>query len=59
MRKSDVIEFFGGKQKDVVVALGISKGTVSQWRDTVPKSVATELHVLTDGKLKYDPTEYK
>lgn len=58
MRKADVVSYFGGKQRDVVRALGISKGAVSQWGELVPKCVALELQFLTEGKLKYDPTMY-
>lgn len=58
MKKSDVIQFFGGRQCDVVRRLHLSKGAVSQWDDIVPKSIATELHYLTEGQLRYEPKTY-
>jgi hypothetical protein len=65
MQKTEVIKYFGGKQKDVVTALnnltvtGVSKGTISLWPERVPECWAAKIHVLTNGDLKYKPYEYK
>ena len=59
MQKADVIQHFGGKQKNVVTALNCSKGTVSAWRSRIPEKVAGRLDKLTDGKLLYDPKDYE
>lgn len=64
MTKSEVVEFFGGKQIDVVKALnssgyGCSKSTVSLWRETIPESWSMTFHFLTEGKLRHDPETYR
>ncbi len=58
MKKIEVISYFGEKQIDVVRALGCSKATVSLWPDKIPEVWATKLHVLTDGKLRCNPSDY-
>lgn len=59
MRKSDIVAFFGGKQRDVVRALKVSKGAVSQWpEEEVPEVVALRCHYLTEGELEYNPLAY-
>lgn len=59
MLTTDVIEHFGGKKISVAKALGLNKSTISLWGQRVPKGVAAELHVLTDGKLTFNPSDYK
>lgn len=54
MKKSDVLEYFGGAAK-TASALGVTRSAVSQWGDTVPESSAYKIEVLTGGALKADP----
>lgn len=64
MQKKEVIQYFGGKQRDVVTALnkltdaGVSKGTISLWPEKVPDCWAAKLHVLTNGELEWKPKEF-
>lgn len=44
MRKSEAIQLFGGLQKDVAAALGITPSAVSQWPDDLDQ--ATEDRVI-------------
>lgn len=44
MKKSEAIELFGGLQKDVAAALGITPSAVSQWPDELDR--ATEDRVV-------------
>lgn len=57
MLKSDVIQFFGS-QAAVGRELGIGKAAVSKWPEKVPRPWAAELHVRTNGRLRFDPAEY-
>ena len=54
VKKSDVIEYFGGAAK-TAAALGVTRSAVSQWNDTVPEGSAYKIEVLTGGALKADP----
>ena len=57
MLKSNVVKFFGN-QSLVAKKLNISDVAVSKWGDTIPEKQALRLHVMTRGKLKYDPALY-
>ena len=35
MNKSAAIKLFGGKQRDLALALGITQGAISQWPETL------------------------
>lgn len=59
MYTKDVIKHFGGKQKDVADALGISESYVSRWGELVPKPQVIDIVQITNGALKYDPSLYK
>lgn len=54
----DAIKFFGSKSA-VARALNIGKASVSKWDELVPPLRAAELHVLTQGKLIFDPSDYR
>ncbi|WP_429236196.1 Cro/CI family transcriptional regulator [Aeromonas salmonicida] len=56
MKKSDVLQYFGGVSK-VANALGITRSAVSQWDEIVPESSAYKLESLTGGRLKADPSQ--
>jgi DNA-binding transcriptional regulator YdaS (Cro superfamily) len=58
MRKVEAVNYFGTAQ-NLAKALGITKGSVSQWGEFIPKGRACELEIKTGGKLKYIPQEYK
>lgn len=65
MRTADVLEFFNnhkGKSTGYGACwkmLGLSSGTVSLWKGVVPRGLAFELQVLTDGLLKVDLSCYE
>lgn len=44
MKKTEAIQLFGGKQKDVAAALGVTPSAVSQWPDDLDQ--ATEDRVI-------------
>lgn len=50
MKKAAVIEYFGGVEK-TAIALGISKGAVSQWGKDIPLLRAYEIERITGGAL--------
>lgn len=58
MKKQTVIDFYEGSQSKVARALGIKQPSVAEWEEIIPESSATKLHVITDGKLRYDPAIY-
>lgn len=58
MRKSQVLEHFK-TQIAVAEALEISSAAVSKWPELIPELQAARLERLTEGKLQYDPDQYK
>jgi DNA-binding transcriptional regulator Cro len=58
MRRKVVIDHFGGSQAEVARVLGIRPVCISKWRDVIPESCATRLHIITNAKLAYDPAVY-
>jgi hypothetical protein len=52
MKKSDVLEYFGGSPRRVAEFLGISVQAVHACPKIVPDSSAYKLQVLTNGELK-------
>ena len=58
MKKSDAISHFGSSS-ELAKKLGISKQSVSQWGDEVPRGRAFELEHLTNGELKADLNHYQ
>ena len=40
-------------------ALEISRQAVNKWPDTVPEGVAYKLQVMTAGRLRVDPADYR
>ncbi|MDC9130121.1 Cro/CI family transcriptional regulator [Escherichia coli] len=57
MRKSDVINYFGGVCK-TAEALGIKHPSVSEWPEIIPEGRAYQLEI-TNGKLKVDVSLYQ
>jgi len=55
MLKKDAIAYFGS-QRRVAEALGIKQPSVANWSYVVPPLRQVQLEVVTDGKLKADPT---
>ncbi|HAI34260.1 MAG TPA: Cro/Cl family transcriptional regulator [Alcanivorax sp.] len=54
MKKSEVIEFFGGVQQ-TADALGIRYQSVREWpEEGVPEGRQYQIQVLTQGELKAD-----
>jgi len=51
MTTSHAVKYFGSKAA-LARALGINKGAVSQWGETIPQGRAYQIEVLTGGKLK-------
>ena len=58
MLKANAIKHFK-RAAYLALALGITKGYISQWGDIVPEKQALRLERLTKGALKYDPSMYK
>ena len=58
MRKSEVIEHFGGVSKTAIV-LGISQPAVCRWGEVIPQKQAFVIERITKGKLKYDASLYQ
>ena len=58
MRKSEVIEYFGGVSKTASV-LGISHTAVCRWSEVIPQKQAFVIERITKGKLKYDASLYQ
>lgn len=58
MRKSEVIEHFGGVSK-TASALGISHPAVCRWGDVIPEKQAFVIERITKGKLKYNASLYQ
>ncbi|MFL7759446.1 Cro/Cl family transcriptional regulator [Escherichia coli] len=58
MRKSDVINYFGGVCK-TAEALGIKHPSVSEWPEIIPEGRAYQLEKITNGKLKVDVSLYQ
>jgi len=58
MRRKVVIDHFGGSQAEVARVLGIRPVCISKWREVIPESCATRLHILTDAALTYDAKVY-
>ncbi|EMT5586385.1 TPA: helix-turn-helix domain-containing protein [Providencia stuartii] len=50
MKKQDVLDYFGGTTK-TANALGISKSTVSLWKETIPWKYALLIEKITNGSL--------
>lgn len=58
MRKQDVIDHFGDGPK-TAEALEITKQAVQGWGEIVPRGIAYEVEVITDGKLRVDRSVYR
>ncbi|EJU9116167.1 Cro/Cl family transcriptional regulator [Escherichia coli] len=58
MRKSDVINYFGGVCR-TAEALGIKHPSVSEWPEIIPEGRAYQLEKITNGKLKVDVSLYQ
>ncbi len=57
MLKKDVLDHY--KTPAILAeALDISEQAISQWGDKVPPFRAAQIHKLTRGKLKFDPSDY-
>ncbi len=57
MRTVDAIRHFGSKAA-VARALGITRASLTDWKDLVPALRAAQLEQITAGHLKFDPNEY-
>ena len=57
MLKQDVLDYFK-TQVAAARAVGISKQGVWMWPEVVPQAHAWKLQILTEGKLKVDPSLY-
>jgi len=58
MRKSDVIEYFGGTPTSTAKALNITVAAVSQWGEIIPEDRAYKIESLTKRRLRVDPALY-
>jgi len=57
MNKQDVISYYGTATK-VALAVGVSKATVSLWKEVIPWKYALLIEKVSKGQLKYDPAMY-
>ncbi|ASX25977.1 Cro/CI family transcriptional regulator [Candidatus Williamhamiltonella defendens] len=57
MRKKEVIHFFGGTNA-TAKAIGVSRSTVSLWKEIIPWKYAFFIERLTNHSLKYNPVFY-
>lgn len=57
MLKKDVLDHYKTPAA-VAEALGISVQAISQWGERVPPLRAAQVHKLTRGRLKFDPSDY-
>ena len=57
MKTEDAVRHFGTKSA-IARALGITKASLTSWRERVPALRAWQLSEITAGKLKFDPNEY-
>jgi len=58
MFKQDLVAHFGTATA-AAKALGVSKSTVSLWKDIVPWQYALLAEKATNGALKFDPSQYE
>jgi hypothetical protein len=58
MEKQKVIDHYGSQSK-VAQAMKVSRQAVAQWDEIIPEASAMKLHLITNGKLEYDPTLYQ
>jgi hypothetical protein len=58
MKTKTALKYFGGVKAVLAREAGVKPQAVTQWGELVPEGRAARLHILTDGKLKYDPLEY-
>jgi len=58
MNKQDVISHYGTATK-VATAIGVSKATVSLWKEVIPWKYALLIEKVSDGQLKYDHSMYQ
>ncbi|MBN7120304.1 hypothetical protein BSU01_01040 [Erwinia billingiae] len=58
MHKQDVISHYGTATK-VATAIGVSKATVSLWKEVIPWKYALLIEKVSKGQLKYDPAMYQ
>ncbi|MFE4112252.1 Cro/CI family transcriptional regulator [Kosakonia sacchari] len=58
MFKQKLIDHFGTATA-AAKALGVSKSTVSLWKESVPWKYALLAEKLTNGAIKYDPVAYQ
>ena len=57
MKTEDAVRHFGTKSA-IARALGITKASLTSWRERVPALRAWQLSQITAGKLRFDPNEY-
>ena len=58
MEKQKVVDHYGSPSK-VAQALKVSRQAVAQWEEIIPEASAMKLHLITNGKLEYDPELYR
>lgn len=57
MYKVQAVKYFGS-QKKMANKLGVSQSAVSQWSSLLNPLRAAQIHLLTGGRLTYDPQNY-
>ena len=57
MLKKTVVKYFGN-QLSTAKALGLTRGSVSQWGEVIPEKQALRVEKISNGVLKYDPSFY-
>lgn len=53
----DAVQYFDGR-RSLAERLGISVQAVAKWGEAVPEGTAYKLQVVTNGRLRVDPSVY-
>jgi hypothetical protein len=57
MRTIDAVQYFNGR-RTLAERLGITTQAVAKWGEAVPEGTAYKLQVVTNGRLRVDPSVY-
>ncbi|ELI6420942.1 hypothetical protein RRM51_000301 [Aeromonas veronii] len=58
MKKEHALSFFGGNNA-VARAIGVSKGTVSEWPEVIPEKFATRIYFASGEQIEFCLEDYR